>query len=71
MNFINWLLKQKDRDDIVGDLAKDCITDIKFYGGEFNSYDELKERIENKGGDSDVMYALKEAYKEQINNKYR
>jgi len=66
--FYHWLKKQKDRDDPIGDLANDVLTDSSF-PLETDSYKIIKNHLIFKRACDEAIQALKEAYDEyKINN---
>ena len=58
MRYLTWLRLQKDRDDIVGDLASDLVLDEKLNNMKYKSYQEFKSRL------SYAHRAIKDAFKE-------
>lgn len=66
--FYSWIKKQKNRDDPIGDLAKDIISDRKFP----KSIDNLKTHtsyLVYKGACQGALDALNIAWNEYINYK--
>lgn len=62
VSFLSWLLSQAERDDWVGDLARD---EIKFPGlDEPTSFKDLSKQIREAGGDRDVIRAAWHAWRE-------
>jgi len=59
MKFENWLIKQQDRDDPIGDLAKDFILAQKI-----NPFKTLKESMGIFSPCHEAYEALKDARKE-------
>jgi 5-methylcytosine-specific restriction endonuclease McrA len=69
--FYNWLKKQKERDDPIGDLANDVSTD-KSFPTEVDSYKTIKNHMIFKRDCDEAIQALKEAFDEfNIKNKNR
>lgn len=69
MTFENWLRKQKERDDPIGDLAKDFIDSYKIILKEKQKRFKVKETMEYFGACSDARIAYDEAMKEYKENK--
>jgi uncharacterized protein YozE (UPF0346 family) len=70
-NFYNWLKKQKDRDDPIGDLANDSLSD-KSFPTESDSLEKIKTHLIVKNACDEAIQALKEAFDEfNSNRKYR
>ena len=63
MKFITWILAQSERNDKVGDLAKDIKDDIKF-PNKNASFEAIKEHLKMSGACDDAMIAFQEAKKE-------
>lgn len=62
MRYLTWLRLQKDRDDIVGDLARDLVLDEKLNNMKYKSYQEFKSRLSYTH--RAIKDALKESHKE-------
>ena len=56
LTFRGWLKTCRDRDDPVGDLARDAFRDPNWKG---RTVESLRSRIEAKGADDLVIEALK------------
>lgn len=61
--FYRWLKKQKDREDPIGDLAKDALEDNSFPFGT-DSHKIVKCHLISKQACSEAIQALKEAFDE-------
>ena len=66
--FYRWLLKQQDRDDPIGDLAKDIQRD-KSFPIRTSSLQKLKDHLITKSPCDEAIQALEEAHAEFKNNK--
>lgn len=64
-SFYEWLIFQQERQDIIGDLAKDIYSDDLF-PRELVSFEELKEYLEIQGACIGAIDSLKEAWLEYI-----
>ncbi|MGY0633623.1 YozE family protein [Luteimonas sp. A478] len=62
-SFYSWLLKQRDRDDPVGDLSSDVACDRNFPSSS-QSLDNLERHIAVKGACEEALTALREAFSE-------
>lgn len=70
-NFYRWLTKQKDRDDQIGDLSNDALSDKSFPIGT-NSLELIKTYLIVKSACDEAIQALEEAYTEfKSKNKNR
>lgn len=61
--FYRWLKKQKDRDDPIGDLANDALSD-KFFPTETDSLEVIKTHLIVKRPCDEAIQALDEAFDE-------
>jgi uncharacterized protein YozE (UPF0346 family) len=61
--FYRWLLKQKDRNDPIGDLANDALSD-KSFPINSDSFVNIKKHLNFKGACYEAIQALTEAFKE-------
>lgn len=66
--FYRWLVKQKDRDDPIGDLSKDVQRDKKI-SIENGSIEELRSYLIARLACNEAVQALEEAYREFKDNK--
>lgn len=60
-DYIYWLRNQKNRDDIIGDLAQDYLRPIKYKVNRHlksNTYNQLKTEMRESNCDREAMYAL-------------
>lgn len=64
-SFYEWLIFQKERPDLIGDLAKDVYSDNHF-PRELASFEEIKEYLEIQGACIGAIDSLKEAWLEYI-----
>lgn len=60
--FLSWLEKQTKRDDPIGDLASDFISDLK--RKPVDTFADLYTSISSTSGSSSAMETLKEAWRE-------
>lgn len=65
--FYRWLLKQQNRNDPIGDLAKDVLSDKSFPAG-ISSLREQKEHLIKQSACDEAIQALEEAYAEFKDN---
>jgi len=63
VSFVEWVAKQKKRDDVVGDIAEDVLSDERFPIA-VDTYKEYIAYIKTKTSDAQVISAAKEAWKE-------
>lgn len=61
--FYRWLLKQKDRNDPIGDLANDMISD-KSFPFDSNSHERIRKYLIFKGACDEAIQALTESFNE-------
>lgn len=66
-SFYEWLMQQRDRDDVVGDVANEAARDPDFPKG-WTNYDRIRSYIYAKTKDSDVLQAVAEAWAEYAPN---
>ena len=66
MEFIQWLKKQVDRNDPIGDLARDLIHDVK--ARRFKSYSRFRTYLEEIYACDGAIEACEKAYKEFTEN---
>jgi hypothetical protein len=71
LSFWSWLRKQKDRDDPVGDLARDATADYANGYKGVRSIGGLRARIESLGAGAPAMQALDETLREWRQTKGR
>lgn len=62
-NFYSWLTKQRDRDDPVGNLARDVMSD-KSFPKETDSFSIIKIHLVIKNASDEVIQTLREAFDE-------
>ena len=67
MEFIQWLKKQVDRNDSIGDLARELMDDRR--ARRFKSYARFRTYLEEKDACDGAIYACEDAYKE-FNENY-
>lgn len=65
--FLTWLKRQKDRDDIIGDLSGDFISDQRIRNVKFSCYRKLRAHL-SVGNRDHAREALDEAWLEFKNN---
>lgn len=61
--FYRWLLKQKDRNDPIGDLANDAFSD-KSFPIDSNSLEKIRSYLHFKGASEEAIQALTESFRE-------
>ena len=66
--FYRWLIKQKDRQDPIGDLSNDVQKD-QCFPREIGSLEQIKSYLISQYPSNQAIQALGEAYKEFKNNK--
>jgi len=66
--FYRWLLKQKDRDDPIGDVSRDAQRD-KYFPLETTSLKKIRSHLINKLACEEAIKTLEEAHEEFKNNK--
>jgi uncharacterized protein YozE (UPF0346 family) len=64
-SFYEWLIFQKERPDIIGDLAKDVYFD-KYFPRDLVFFEEIKRYLEKQGACIGAIDSLKEAWLEYI-----
>ncbi len=64
-SFYEWLISQKERPDLVGDLAQDIYND-KNFPKDIIHFEEIKNYLESEGGFSGVIDAIKIGWFEYI-----
>lgn len=64
MTFFEWLKTQVNRDDPIGDIARDIIDDARIEGIDYQTADEWKSRVWFKSSDRDIRQAFTRAKNE-------
>jgi uncharacterized protein YozE (UPF0346 family) len=59
-----WLRSQKNRNNVVGDIAKDALIDNKFPKHVTTSYNKIEKYLESRNANINVIESLKIAYEE-------
>jgi hypothetical protein len=62
--FVDWLLRQTDRDDPVADLAADVRIDIQTTDAELHTAEDVRERLAKCNASPDAVAALDVAERE-------